>query len=116
MLVFFPLILTLPDGFMAEFFQYHWELMKADIMTLIGDFFNGCGLIKHISATDLTLIFKFKEKSWKKMLMPKEEDGLGVRYPRVLDKEDGLSLTYKASKMVVNYARINWLSLCQLLV
>ncbi|KAK8580327.1 hypothetical protein V6N12_070605 [Hibiscus sabdariffa] len=45
-----------PDGFSGVFFQFFWELIKADLFNLVQDFFRDGQLPKDLNNTNLVLI------------------------------------------------------------
>lgn len=78
------------DGFIAGFFQRHWDLLKDDIVLAVLDFLNGGELPVGMNDTSITLIPK-------------------VRYPQRISQYRPISLCpvlYKiASKCITNRAR-----------
>jgi hypothetical protein len=49
-----------PDGFMAGFFQKHWQLIKGDVTTTVLQFLNGGDMLDTVNNTVLALIPKVK--------------------------------------------------------
>jgi hypothetical protein len=50
-----------PDGLSAGFYQYHWELLGADITAAVLDFLNGGEMPDSINKTTILLIPKIKQ-------------------------------------------------------
>lgn len=47
-----------PDGLPIEFYKKFWEIIKSDVMDLIGDFGNRPGLFQILNRATVTLIPK----------------------------------------------------------
>jgi hypothetical protein len=50
-----------PDGLSAGFYQYHWELLGADVTATVLDFLNGGELSDSINKTTIVLIPKIRQ-------------------------------------------------------
>jgi hypothetical protein len=59
-----------PDGLLAGFYQYHWELLGANVMAVVLDFLNGGELPDSINKTTIVLIPKIKQLREMKQFRP----------------------------------------------
>jgi hypothetical protein len=50
-----------PDGFMAEFYQYFWELIKNDLHSMLNDFYGGNLNIARLNYGIINLVPKCKD-------------------------------------------------------
>jgi hypothetical protein len=58
------------DGLSAGFYQYHWELLGADVTAAVLDFLNGGELPDSINKTTILLIPKIKQPQEMKQFRP----------------------------------------------
>jgi hypothetical protein len=59
-----------PDGFLAEFYQVFWEIIKGDLMTLFKEFHEGKLPLFNLNFGVITLLPKQKEESHIKQYRP----------------------------------------------
>jgi hypothetical protein len=52
-----------PDGFLVEFYQFFWELIKDDLMALFHDFYKGDLPLYSLNFVTIILLPKCKEAS-----------------------------------------------------